>query len=87
MDTYGDAPDAQSTLNLFWEVRVLSGAMKAADDVAELRWFELDALPPRGELAFTTLADALAAWCDKRPERPKGRQRRPFRQGEGWRSL
>jgi 8-oxo-dGTP diphosphatase len=62
LDVYGDAPDAQSTLNLFWEARVVSGAMRAADDVAELRWFDPDDLPPRAELAFTAFADVLAAW-------------------------
>jgi ADP-ribose pyrophosphatase YjhB (NUDIX family) len=62
MDTYGDAADAQSTLNLYWEARIVSGTMKPADDVSELRWFERDALPPREQLAFATFADALAAW-------------------------
>jgi 8-oxo-dGTP diphosphatase len=67
MDSYGGAPDAQSTLNLYWEARVVSGVMQAADDVAELRWFAPIDLPPSEELAFTTLAQALAAWREIRP--------------------
>ena len=66
MDTYGDAADAQSTLNLYWEARVVSGTMKSADDVSELRWFEPDGLPPREQLAFATFAEALAAWAATR---------------------
>lgn len=67
MDSYGDAADAESILNLYWEARMLSGTMKPADDVSELRWFRHDDLPPREQLAFTTLADALAAWRIKQP--------------------
>jgi ADP-ribose pyrophosphatase YjhB (NUDIX family) len=66
MDTYGDAADAQSTLNLYWEARIVSGTMKPADDVSELRWFEPGALPPRDQLAFATFAEALAAWAATR---------------------
>jgi ADP-ribose pyrophosphatase YjhB (NUDIX family) len=59
MDDYGSGPDAQSTLNLYWEATVVSGEPDPADDVAELAWFEPDALPPREEMAFTALADAI----------------------------
>lgn len=69
MDTYGPAPDAESTLNLYWEARIVSGAMRPADDVSELRWFEPDALPPREQLAFTTVADSLVAWKATRLQR------------------
>jgi ADP-ribose pyrophosphatase YjhB (NUDIX family) len=62
MDTYGDEADAQSTLNLYIEARVVSGEPRAADDVAELGWFARDALPAGAELAFTTVSAALAAW-------------------------
>ena len=62
MDVYGDAPDAESTLNLYWEARVLGGELQAGDDVAELAWFEPDSLPPPERIAFTTVADALVAW-------------------------
>jgi ADP-ribose pyrophosphatase YjhB (NUDIX family) len=62
MDLYGEGPDAESILNLYWEARIVSGTMRAADNVAELRWFELDDLPPRAQLAFTTFPDALSSW-------------------------
>ena len=62
MDHYGDAPDAESTLNLYWEAQVVSGVAQAADDVAELAWFAPDELPEPARLAFSTVGDALAAW-------------------------
>jgi len=62
MDLYGDAPEAAATLNLYWTVRLADGEPVAADDVAELRWFDRDGLPAADELAFTTLVDVLAAW-------------------------
>jgi ADP-ribose pyrophosphatase YjhB (NUDIX family) len=62
MDVYGDAPDAAATLNLFWTARVLSGDAAPADDVAELRWFSDDEIPPDDELAFDLLPAVLAAW-------------------------
>lgn len=62
MDTYGATADAESILNLYWEARIVSGTMRPADDVSELRWFAPDDLPPRAQLAFTTFADALGAW-------------------------
>jgi len=61
-DVYGDGPDAQSTLNLFWEARVVGGELRAADDVAELAWFARHELPPRDEIAFEGVARAIAAW-------------------------
>ena len=67
MDVYGDAPDAQSTLNLYWEARAVGGTMRPADDVAELAWFAPTELPAADRLAFTTFADALAAWRRKQP--------------------
>jgi len=62
MDVYGDAPEAAATLNIYWNVRVDGGEPVAADDVSELRWFRADALPGPDELAFDTVADALAVW-------------------------
>jgi ADP-ribose pyrophosphatase YjhB (NUDIX family) len=62
MDWYGAAPDANSTLNLVWTVRVTGGDLQAADDVAELAWFAPDALPPPEELAFTLLPSVFEAW-------------------------
>ena len=62
MDRYGDAEDANATLNLFWTARVVSGDPRPDDDVAELRWFAADELPPDDELAFTLLPSVFAAW-------------------------
>jgi NAD+ diphosphatase len=62
MDTYGPAPDAKATLNLFWTARILAGDPVAADDVAELRWFAPDELPGDDELAFTLLPSVFEAW-------------------------
>jgi len=79
MDTYGDEADAQSTLNLYWEARIVAGSPRPADDVAELAWCELDALPPPEQLAFTTVADALEHWRNDRRAELVG----PSVQGEG----
>jgi len=62
-DTYGDGPDARSTLNLVWEVRIDPGEPVAADDVSELRWFARDELPADAEFAFRWLAPALRRWA------------------------
>jgi ADP-ribose pyrophosphatase YjhB (NUDIX family) len=62
VDRYGDGPDVESTLCLYWEARVVGGQPAPADDVSELAWFAADELPPEGELAFPSVADALAAW-------------------------
>jgi ADP-ribose pyrophosphatase YjhB (NUDIX family) len=59
-DFYGDTGEA--TVNAFFECRLLSGEPQADDDVAELRWFDRDALPPPDELAFDGVRSALAAW-------------------------
>ena len=61
MDRYGDADDAPATLNLYWTARVVSGEPEPNDDVAELRWFPIDELPPASELAFQNVAQALAS--------------------------
>jgi len=50
LDTYGEL--GTTVLNLVFEARIVSGEMVAADDVAELRWFDLDGLPAREDLAF-----------------------------------
>jgi ADP-ribose pyrophosphatase YjhB (NUDIX family) len=62
MDRYGDGPDANATLNLYWRARIDSGSPEPADDVAELRWFAPDELPADGELAFANTAQVLAHW-------------------------
>jgi 8-oxo-dGTP diphosphatase len=61
MDTYSEDETGPSTLNLYWTARVLGGEPEAADDVAELRWFDPSELPPSGELAFH-VAEVLSAW-------------------------
>jgi NAD+ diphosphatase len=62
MDRYGYDSSATSTLNLYWTARVLSGDEAAADDVAELRWFQRDELPSPDQLAFEVNAKVLSAW-------------------------
>jgi ADP-ribose pyrophosphatase YjhB (NUDIX family) len=62
MDTYGDSPEANATLNLIWVARVVSGDAVAADDVADLRWFAADELPSDDELAFNLLPTVFEAW-------------------------
>lgn len=62
LDRYGDTETAVHTLNLFWVVRATGGTLAPADDVAELAWFEPDALPGEDELAFDAIAHVLAAW-------------------------
>jgi ADP-ribose pyrophosphatase YjhB (NUDIX family) len=61
MDWYGDGPEVNATLNLVWTARA-SGEPRAADDVAELRWFAADELPPADEFAFDSLPSVLDAW-------------------------
>ena len=57
------AEDDRATLNLFWTGRLSAGDPAAADDVAELRWFRADELPPPTALAFDGLiGEVLAAW-------------------------
>jgi NAD+ diphosphatase len=62
VDRYGDDEDAQHTLNLYWTCRVVSGTAAAADDVAELRWFEREDLPPREDLAFRNNDVVISRW-------------------------
>ncbi len=57
LDTYGT--DGTTVLNLVFEASIASGELTAADDVAELRWFGLDDLPAREDLAFTWVARFL----------------------------
>jgi ADP-ribose pyrophosphatase YjhB (NUDIX family) len=57
VDEYGDGGD--HTLNCVYEARVAEGAPTADDDVAELRWFDVDALPEPEELAFANTLTAL----------------------------
>jgi ADP-ribose pyrophosphatase YjhB (NUDIX family) len=58
-DRYGGAKDAVATLNLYWRARIVSGEPTPADDVAELRWFPIDDLPPDEEIAFRNVVKAI----------------------------
>ena len=60
IDRYGEGGD--HTLNCIYTARIVAGDPTPQDDVAELRWFAPDALPPAGELAFANTAEALARW-------------------------
>ncbi len=65
MDTYG--PGGKSTLNFYYVGSVLSGRMRAKDDVAELKWFPLDKPP---HMAFKSQAVAirdLRKWVREHP--------------------
>lgn len=62
IDVYGQYGD--HTLNAVFTARIESGVPEPADDVAELRWFALDDLPPAAELAFANTARALALVAD-----------------------
>jgi ADP-ribose pyrophosphatase YjhB (NUDIX family) len=56
----------RATLNLFWTGRLGGGTPEPADDVAELRWFGREELPPPEELAFEGLVgEVLAAWREQ----------------------
>jgi ADP-ribose pyrophosphatase YjhB (NUDIX family) len=64
MDRYGYDSGAASTLNLYWETRVVSGDERPADDVAELRWFAPSEIP-WDDLAFECNAQVLSAWLGR----------------------
>ena len=63
VDRYGDAPEAQTTLNLVYEVLVEPGEPRPADDVSELRWFEPGDLPPPAAFAFTLVGPFVHGWA------------------------
>ena len=65
VDRYGPSPRDRVTLNLYWTARVVGGEARPADDVVELRWFPLDDLPARDELAFRTVGDVLTAFREQ----------------------
>lgn len=67
-DTYGNADDAPTALNLVFEARVVGGEPQPADDVTELAWFAPDALPADGELAFRWMRVALRQWAARPPK-------------------
>jgi len=63
LDRYGGDDGSVSVLNLVWEATIAAGEPTPADDVAELRWFARDELPPDDETAFTWLAPFLRTWA------------------------
>jgi 8-oxo-dGTP diphosphatase len=62
-DVYGEGGEA--TLNLFYLAVVTDGDERPADDVTEIGWFALDALPPLGEIAFENGRLAIAALIER----------------------
>jgi ADP-ribose pyrophosphatase YjhB (NUDIX family) len=52
----------RTVLCLTWDARVIGGAERAADDVAELAWFAPDELPGDHELAFRHFPELLRLW-------------------------
>ncbi len=65
LDRYGD--DGVSTLNIHYEARVLGGEESPADDVSELGWFPLDAIPDaRDRLSQRPRGDRGAAGFARR---------------------
>jgi ADP-ribose pyrophosphatase YjhB (NUDIX family) len=59
-DRYG--PQGEATLNIFYLARVVGGDARPASDVVEIGWFAPEALPPRDQIAFECVAEALARW-------------------------
>jgi hypothetical protein len=58
--------DGHSTLNLVRSAQPVGGALRPADDVATLRWFAPDRVPPPHRLAFDFLPDAIECWRHQR---------------------
>jgi ADP-ribose pyrophosphatase YjhB (NUDIX family) len=64
IDKYGGDGSAQTTLNLYWTVRIVEGTLEPADDVAEFRWFAPEDVP-LDELAFPHTRDVLSVLWEK----------------------
>lgn len=64
-DWYGDAPNAVWVVDVVWIGRPAPGEPVATDDVAELRWFAPDELPPPSDFGFTHPALVVARWRDE----------------------
>jgi len=60
LDTYPEP--GETTLNFYTIARVVGGRPQPGSDVAEIRWFPRDALPPDDQIAFANNRAALAAW-------------------------
>ena len=65
IDRYGPDDRDRATLNLYWTARIVRGEARAADDVSELRWFDLGDLPGPDELAFRTIPEVLATFREQ----------------------
>lgn len=67
MDTYG--PRGKSTLNFYYIGSILSGRMKAQDDVAGLEWFPLHKLPAPAFRSQRRAFQDLRKWVRDRQAR------------------
>lgn len=61
--------DGRTVLALTWRALLGAGEPRAADDVAELRWFAAGELPRDDELAFTHFPALLRLW-EEHAQRP-----------------
>jgi len=75
IDVHGVGGD--HTLKALYTARIVAGESVAADDVAELRWFALDATPPAAELAFANAAEALRRLADRQGKESAAHPRTP----------
>lgn len=64
MDPY----DGRTILSLTWTAEPVGGEARAADDLAELRWFAPDELPSADAIAFPGQIEALTLWRARREE-------------------
>jgi ADP-ribose pyrophosphatase YjhB (NUDIX family) len=69
-DTYGT--DGPALMNTYFSVRLAAGQMRPQDDVTELRWFHLDALPEN--IAFESDRKALRILSQKKKKSSGGGQ-------------
>jgi ADP-ribose pyrophosphatase YjhB (NUDIX family) len=77
-DTYG--PGGFPVLTIVYRVDGIAGPVRAADDVAEARWFRHDAIPFR-EIAFPAMREALRVYLSRRRPLSAGRRSRRARAG------
>ena len=68
MDMYGDGPDADDTMNLYYECEVVGGELRPGDDALEIGWFGPDDLP--ADVAFANGRAVLDDW--RRGRRGRG---------------
>ncbi len=64
MDEYG--PGGESTLNICYLAKIVSGQAKPADDIDELRWFTASDIP--ANLAFKNARGIIDLWLKKRSD-------------------